>query len=109
MSVMSNPPSHPSAAASGTGRSLVVEGLVKDYPLDRGWHRAVDGISFHVEEGHFYSLLGPSGCGKTTTLRCVAGLERPDAGVITLGERTLFDSTRGVAVPMNQRGIGMVF
>ena len=43
--------------------SLVVAGLIKDYPLDRGWHRAVDGVGFHIEEGHFYSLLGPSGCG----------------------------------------------
>src|SRR6188472_3912254 len=107
MSVMSNPSSSPSAAASGAGRSLVVEGLVKDYPLDRGWHRAVDGISFHVEEGHFYSLLGPSGCGKTTTLRCVAGLERPDAGHIELAGVTV--AALDAFVPPERRDIGMVF
>src|SRR6187397_2724371 len=109
MSVMSNPPSHPSAAASGTGRSLVVEGLVKDYPLDHGWHRAVDGISFQVEEGHFYSLLGPSGCGKTTTLRCIAGLERPDSGEIIIGDQVAYSSARGIWVPPHKRRIGMVF
>ncbi|MFN8622113.1 MAG: ABC transporter ATP-binding protein [Chloroflexota bacterium] len=97
------------AAGSAGGRapSLVVDALVKDYPLDHGWHRAVDGVSFQVEEGHFYSLLGPSGCGKTTTLRCVAGLERPDkgaislAGVVVAGERDF--------VPPERRDIGMVF
>ena len=111
MSVMSNPSSAPSAAASGAvsagARSLVVEGLVKDYPLDHGWHRAVDGISFHIEEGHFYSLLGPSGCGKTTTLRCVAGLERPDAGRIELAGVTV--AAHQAFVPPERRDIGMVF
>ena len=87
--------------------SLVVEGLVKDYQLDRGWHRAVDGVGFQVEEGHFYSLLGPSGCGKTTTLRCVAGLERPDAGRIEL-EQSVVASTDSF-VPPEKRDIGMVF
>jgi iron(III) transport system ATP-binding protein len=66
-------------------------------------------VSFDLPDGTFFTLLGPSGCGKTTTLRCVAGLERPDAGVIAVGDRVLFDSARGVAVPLNERGIGMVF
>jgi iron(III) transport system ATP-binding protein len=66
-------------------------------------------VSFDLPDGTFFTLLGPSGCGKTTTLRCVAGLERPDAGVISVGERVLFDSSRGIAVPLNERGIGMVF
>ena len=66
-------------------------------------------VSFDLPEGTFFTLLGPSGCGKTTTLRCVAGLERPDAGAIAVGDRVLFDSARGTAVPLNERGIGMVF
>ena len=65
--------------------------------------------SFDLPDGTFFTLLGPSGCGKTTTLRCVAGLERPDTGVIAVGDRVLFDATKGVAVPLNERGIGMVF
>jgi len=86
---------------------LVVDGLVKDYPVASGWHRAVDGVTFQVTEGHFYSLLGPSGCGKTTTLRCVAGLERPDDGSISLGGTIVADGRH--ALPPERRDIGMVF
>jgi iron(III) transport system ATP-binding protein len=68
---------------------------------------AVDDVSFTVAQGGFYTLLGPSGCGKTTTLRCIAGLERPDRGTIQLGE-TVVVSDR-VFVPTNRRDIGMVF
>ena len=90
-----------------TRSALEVSDLVKDYPLAKGWHRAVAGVSFTIEEGHFYSLLGPSGCGKTTTLRCVAGLERPDGGRIVLGGVTVADA--GSSVPPEKRDIGMVF
>ena len=65
--------------------------------------------NFDLASGTFFTLLGPSGCGKTTTLRCIAGLERPDEGRIAVGERVLFDRAQDIAVPMNQRGIGMVF
>jgi iron(III) transport system ATP-binding protein len=89
---------------------LTVRGLTKIY-LNRYDTLAggVRDIDFSLPPGTFFTLLGPSGCGKTTTLRCVAGLERPDTGFIALGERVLFDGKRKVAVPMNQRGIGMVF
>jgi iron(III) transport system ATP-binding protein len=89
---------------------LTVRGLTKIY-INRYDTLAggVRDIDFSLPPGTFFTLLGPSGCGKTTTLRCVAGLERPDTGFITLGERVLFDGERGIAVPMNQRGIGMVF
>ncbi|MEW2545545.1 ABC transporter ATP-binding protein [Streptomyces sp. NPDC047002] len=70
---------------------------------------AVGGVSFTVEDGELFTLLGPSGCGKTTTLRSVAGLERPDGGTIALSERVLFDSARGINVPANRRELGMVF
>ena len=65
------------------------------------------GVSFTVAGGELFSLLGPSGSGKTTALRCVAGLERPDAGVIAVGGKTLHGP--GVDVPAERRGIGMVF
>ncbi len=62
---------------------LSVRDLVKSFPDGPGpAGRAVDGLSLDVEAGHVLTLLGPSGCGKTTTLRCIAGLERPDNGQI---------------------------
>src|SRR5246127_5681758 len=70
---------------------------------------AVDGVSLGVETGKLITLLGPSGCGKTTTLRCLAGLERPQAGRIVIGNRTVFDSAKRIFVPASDRGIGMVF
>src|SRR5690242_19469644 len=59
----------------------------------------IDGISFTVAPGEFFTLLGPSGCGKTTTLRLLAGLETPDAGEIALAGRCLAAPERGVWVP----------
>src|SRR5688500_16381532 len=86
---------------------LQVEGLRKTFTTDRGGVRAVEDVSFTVEEGRFFTLLGPSGCGKTTTLRCLAGLERPEGGTIRLDERLL--SGEGRFVPTHARDIGMVF
>ncbi|HEX6198378.1 MAG TPA: ABC transporter ATP-binding protein [Jiangellaceae bacterium] len=91
---------------------LNVTELIKTFPSSRGERdqvRAVDDISFEVESGQLFTLLGPSGCGKTTTLRCVAGLETPDSGVIRVSDRTLFSSGDRVKVPANQRRLGMVF
>jgi len=66
-------------------------------------------VSITVGEGQLVTLLGPSGCGKTTTLRCVAGLERPDRGEISIGGRLVASGERGIHEPPNRRGIGMVF
>jgi len=70
---------------------------------------AVDGISIGIETGKLVTLLGPSGCGKTTTLRCLAGLERPEAGRIVIADETVCDTDNGIFVPPSDRGIGMVF
>jgi iron(III) transport system ATP-binding protein len=93
-------------AARNAGALSVVD-LRKQFATGSGELRAIDSVSFAVEAGHFYTLLGPSGCGKTTTLRCIAGLERPDAGTITLGTRHVFGGRE--FVPPNEREIGMVF
>ena len=71
--------------------------------------QAVDDVCFTAEEGQFVTLLGPSGCGKTTTLRCIAGLERPEGGEIVVAGRTLCSPRHGIFVQPNDRGIGMVF
>lgn len=65
--------------------------------------RAVDGVTLEVRDGEFMVLLGPSGCGKTTALRCIAGLERMDAGRIVIGGADVTDRQPG------RRGIAMVF
>ena len=89
---------------------LNVEGLFTEYPNDRGEIvRAAQDVSFRVEEGRLFTLLGPSGCGKTTTLRSIAGLERPRAGEISVNGRVVFSSAKGVFVAPNRRGFGMVF
>lgn len=84
--------------------------LVKTFSDRRGETvRAVDAISFLVEEGRFYTLLGPSGCGKTTTLRCIAGLEKPDQGEIEVAGQAVYSSSSRAFVPAYRRPIGMVF
>jgi spermidine/putrescine transport system ATP-binding protein len=74
-------------------------GLKKSY----GDEPAVRGIDLEIEGGEFFSLLGPSGCGKTTTLRMIAGFERPDEGEIRL------DGVDLVPLPPNQRPVNTVF
>jgi len=86
-----------------------VRDLAKTYRTERGTVAACDRVSFDVEAGRFFTLLGPSGSGKTTTLRCVAGLERPDAGKVELADVVVSSDRGGVFVPPNQRDIGMVF
>jgi iron(III) transport system ATP-binding protein len=68
---------------------------------------AIGDVSFVVEDNQFFTLLGPSGCGKTTTLRCLAGLERPDGGEIRLGDVVVASGRR--FVPTHKRDIGVVF
>ena len=67
----------------------------------------VDDVSLSVAEGEFVVILGPSGCGKTTTLRMIAGLERPDGGTITLDGKPV--SAGRTFVRPEHRHIGMVF
>jgi iron(III) transport system ATP-binding protein len=92
---------------------LTVRNLTKTFDASRSEKDkrvyAVADLSIDVAEGELFTLLGPSGCGKTTTLRCIAGLEHPDAGEIALGKRTLYSSEKRVRVPANERGLGMVF
>src|SRR5262249_48860335 len=86
--------------------TLEVSDLRKQFAIGRP---AVDGVSFAVPAGEIVVLLGPSGCGKTTTLRCVAGLEHPTDGQISIAGKVVSSPGRGVLVPPRSRDIGMVF
>jgi len=70
---------------------------------------AVREVNLAVARGEFVTLLGPSGCGKTTTLRCIAGLERPDAGEISIDGQVVTAPERGIHFNPEDRNIGMVF
>jgi molybdate transport system ATP-binding protein len=69
--------------------------------------RGVD-IEFSVAEGEVLAILGPNGAGKSTALHAVAGLVRPDPGVVRLGDRMLTDTAAGVFVPTHARRVGML-
>lgn len=88
---------------------LLVSELAKLFGPNKDKAVGLRPLNFTLKEGTFFTLLGPSGCGKTTTLRCIAGLEKPDSGAIRLGEDVLFDGARQINVPLNRRGLGMVF
>lgn len=87
-----------------------VEGLTKVYEgQPKNAEPAVANLSFENDTGLFLTLLGPSGCGKSTTLRCIAGLETPDAGQIEIGGHVVFSATERIDLSPAKRRIGMVF
>jgi iron(III) transport system ATP-binding protein len=89
---------------------LSVKSLHTEYAGSDGHTvKAAQDVSFDVPDGALFTLLGPSGCGKTTTLRSIAGLERPQRGEIALGGRVVFSSAKGIYVAPNKRNFGMVF
>jgi len=91
---------------SANGNAMVeISHLFKHF----GSETAVKDVDIHVSEGEFVTLLGPSGCGKTTTLRCVAGLERPDGGRIRIGGVTVASAEEDIYLYPEARNIGMVF
>jgi multiple sugar transport system ATP-binding protein len=91
----------------GDHRQVGGEGLVEvrleDIVKTFGRVRALDDINLEVRDGESMVLLGPSGCGKTTTLRIIAGLEKPDRGRVLFGERDV------TLLPPRSRNISMVF
>jgi len=84
-----------------TGRPCLLS--IREMTTRYGDTTAVDGLSFDVGQGEFFTLLGPSGCGKSTTLMSIAGFERPDAGQVLLAGR---DITHELP---ERRGMGVVF
>ena len=85
--------------------SIQIASLVKKF----GETTVLPGLHLDVATGELLVLLGPSGCGKTTTMRCIAGLETPTAGRISIGGATVFDDAARIDVPIEERRVGMVF
>ena len=83
--------------------AVSLRGVSKSY----GDTLAVRDLDLTVEQGELVALIGPSGCGKSTLLRLVAGLERPDAGTVTVGDRVV--AGQGGWVPPERRRVGLVF
>lgn len=82
---------------------------LENIDLKYGDTYAVKGVDAEIEDGQSLVLLGKSGCGKTTTMRCIAGLETPARGRITIGDQVVFDSEKNINVPSHKRNVGMVF
>jgi ABC-type Fe3+/spermidine/putrescine transport system ATPase subunit len=100
-------PDHPTPGSGAPTADVILRltGVTKRF----GSVAAVREQSLEVRAGEVFTLLGPSGCGKTTTLRLVAGLERPDAGEIICRGKTLVSVSRREFVPPFRRNFGMVF
>lgn len=82
--------------------------IVEDLTLNYGTNVAVQDLTLKVGDGESLVLLGQSGCGKTSTMRCIAGLEEPNGGRISVGGYTVYEHGK-VSVPSHKRNIGMVF
>ncbi len=83
--------------------------VITDLHLRLGDNEVLKGVSLRVPAGEAAALLGPSGSGKTTLLRAIAGLEQPQSGSIAVGEHVFFDAARGISLPPERRGLGLVF
>jgi iron(III) transport system ATP-binding protein len=88
---------------------IYVRDLSKSYRSGGKQIQALSGVSLEIQQPEIFTLLGPSGCGKTTLLRCLVGLETPDTGEISIGDRIVFSAQRGILVQPEKRGLGMVF
>jgi iron(III) transport system ATP-binding protein len=86
-----------------------IAGLCKTYRSEGRTVAALDHVDLTIPANEIFTLLGPSGCGKTTLLRCIVGLETPDAGEIRIGDDIVWSAERRIAVPTEKRGLGMVF
>lgn len=83
--------------------------FIECYHLEKAYQNqaALRGVDLQVKEGEILALVGPSGCGKTTTLRLIAGFERPDRGEVWMEGKPL--SRQDVFIPPEKRNIGVVF
>jgi len=82
---------------------------LENLSLQYSGNTVVKELDLEIADGESLVLLGQSGCGKTSTMRCIAGLEQPSGGRITIGDTVVHDSERQVSVAPYKRNVGMVF
>ncbi len=97
--------------APGTEATMEIRirDLSKHYVSEGKTIKALDHVDLTIPANQIFTLLGPSGCGKTTLLRCIVGLESPDSGEIRIGDEVVWSADKGVCLPTERRGLGMVF
>ncbi|MCL2480385.1 MAG: ABC transporter ATP-binding protein [Spirochaetaceae bacterium] len=88
---------------------IQVKGLRKHFTSEGKIIKALDDVNLTIPANTIFTLLGPSGCGKTTLLRCIVGLETPDAGEISIGNEVVWSSAKNIYIPTEKRKLGMVF
>ena len=88
---------------------IKIKSLRKHFSSEGKIIKALDDVDLHIPANTIFTLLGPSGCGKTTLLRCIVGLETPDAGEIRIGDEIVWSSEKNIYLPTEKRRLGMVF
>jgi putative ABC transport system ATP-binding protein len=89
--------------------SVAVRNLRKIYKRDSEDVVVLDGIDLDVPAGEFVALMGPSGSGKTTLLNCIAGIDRPTSGTVTVGGIEVTALTEGALAKWRSRRVGFIF
>ena len=88
---------------------IEIEALVKEYGEGDSLVRAVDNVSFSIEEGDFVSILGPSGSGKSTMLHMIGGVDVPTTGSIIIGEKKLQEMSPNELTLFRRKNIGLIY
>jgi ABC-type lipoprotein export system ATPase subunit len=88
---------------------VVAEGVVKTYGTGRAARRVLDNASLHVQAGEVVAILGRSGSGKSTLLHLIGGLDRPEAGTISVAGEAVTGATERALSRLRSRRVGFVF
>src|SRR5216684_5657238 len=89
--------------------SVDVQNLRKIYKRDSQDIVVLDGMNLQVPDGEFVALMGPSGSGKTTLLNCIAGIDRPTSGIVTVGGTDVTSLSEGALAKWRSRHVGFIF